>query len=89
VSSLTDVLRDWHDYEVGGASVREARMRRTLNVALVIGAVFIKVMVSPNKTIAEMDAAKTQMSNTALIYGLHVAIPDNMLHFPVELVPLP
>jgi hypothetical protein len=64
-------------------------MRRTLNVALVIGAIFIKVMVSPNKTIADMDATKTQTSNTAVIYGLHVAIPDNMMHFPAELVPLP
>jgi hypothetical protein len=65
-------------------------MRRTLNIALVIGAIFIKVMVSPNKTIAEMDTtAKTQMSNTALINGLHVALPDSMHHFPADLVPLP
>ena len=64
-------------------------MRRTLNIALVIGAIFIKVMVSPNKTIADMDTAKTQMSNTAVIYGLHVALPDSMHHFPADLVPLP
>jgi hypothetical protein len=64
-------------------------MRRTLNIALVVCAIFIKVMISPNKTIAEMDTAKTQTSNIALIYGLHVAIPDGMQHFPAELVPLP
>jgi hypothetical protein len=45
--------------------------------------------ISPSKTIAEMDMAKTQASNTALIYGLHVALPDNMRHFPADLVPLP
>jgi hypothetical protein len=89
VTSFTNGLRDKHEDEVGGASVQEAHMRRTLNIALVIGAIFIKMTISPSKTIAEMDMAKTQASNTALIYGLHVALPDNMRHFPADLVPLP
>ena len=64
-------------------------MRKTLNIALVIGAILIKVMVSPSNTIAETDATKTQIPNITLIHGLHVAIPENMTHFPTELLPLP
>jgi hypothetical protein len=37
------------------------------------------------KTLADMEATKSQIS----IYGLHVALPDDMKDFPVDLVPLP
>jgi hypothetical protein len=32
---------------------------------------------------------KTEAHKVAVIYGLHVALPDEMKAFPIELVPLP
>ena len=39
----------------------------------------------PSKTVADMEAPK----NGLVIYGLHVALPDDMRNFPPDLVPLP
>ena len=64
-------------------------MRRVLNIALVLSSIFIKVMAAPNKTVAEMDLSKGQMTSVVTLSGLHVAIPDNMMHFSSDLVPLP
>ena len=64
-------------------------MRRVLNIALVLSSIFIKVMAAPNKTVAEVDSPKNQMGNVVSISGLHVALPDNMMSFPADLVPLP
>ena len=71
-----------------GASVEEARMRRVFNAALVITGVMISVIVSPNRTVA-VNEVKGEEPNVAVIYGLHVAVPDNMKAFPAELVPIP
>jgi hypothetical protein len=64
-------------------------MRRVLNIALVLGSIFINATASPNKTVAETAAQKTQFHNEISISGLHIALPENMKNFPVELVPLP
>jgi len=64
-------------------------MRRVLNIALVLSSIFIKVMASPNKTVAETDSPKGQISNVVSISGLHLALPDNMMRFSPDLVPLP
>ncbi len=61
-------------------------MRKVLNIALVLSGIFIKVMASPNKTVAEMDLP---IGSVVTISGLHVALPDNMMRFPSDLVPLP
>lgn len=64
-------------------------MRRTLNIALVLSSLFIKVMASPSKTVAETDAAMSQFGNVVSIYGLHLALPDDMIRYPAEFIPLP
>jgi len=71
-----------------GASVQEAHMRRVLNVALVVAGVMISVLASPNETVA-VNGVKGEAHNVAVIYGLHVAVPENMKAFPAELVPIP
>ena len=45
-------------------------------------------MAASNQTVAVTDA-RGEAHNVTVIYGLHVAIPDDMKTFPVELVPLP
>jgi hypothetical protein len=69
--------------------VQELLMRRTLNIALVLSSLFIKVMASPSKTVAETDAAMSQFGNVVSIYGLHLALPDDMMRYPAEFIPLP
>ena len=64
-------------------------MRRVINIALVLGSVLVNVTASPNKTVAETEMQKTQFHNVILVSGLHVALPEDMKNFPVELVPLP
>jgi len=64
-------------------------MRRVLNIFLVLSGIFIKVMASPNTTVANSEAPKHQISNVVSISGLHLALPDNMMRFPLDLVPLP
>ena len=65
-------------------------MQRIL-IALVLGGVFVSVMASLTKTgiHAEMEATKNQIHSGMAIYGLHVALPNNIKTVPVELVPLP
>ena len=64
-------------------------MRRTLNILLVLGSIFVKVTATPNKTAAEAEAQKAQFHNVISISGLHVSLPENLKNFPVELAPLP
>lgn len=64
-------------------------MRRVINIALVLGSMLVNVTASPNKTVAETEMQKTQFHNVILVSGLHVALPEDMKNFPVELVPLP
>jgi hypothetical protein len=60
-------------------------MRRILNIALIVGGIFVNVMASQSTTPAEVDATKTHL----IVHGLYVALPSDMKNFPVELVPLP
>jgi hypothetical protein len=64
-------------------------MRRVINIALVLSSIFVNVTASPNKTVAETEARKTQFHNVISVSGLYVALPEDMKSFPVELVPLP
>lgn len=64
-------------------------MRRLLNIALVLSSIFIRVMASPNMTVANTEVPKYPLSSVVLTSGLHIALPDNMMHFPSELMPLP
>jgi len=63
-------------------------MRRVFNVALVAAGVLISVIAPPNRT-AAVTNIKSDAPNVTVLYGLHVAVPDNMKAFPVELVPIP
>jgi hypothetical protein len=55
----------------------------------VLGSIFVNVTASPNTTVAETEARKTQFHNVISVSGLHIALPKDMKNFPVELVPLP
>ncbi len=70
------------------ASVQEARMPRVLNIIFVVAGIFASVIVSPPKTVA-VGVATREFHNMALVYGLHVALPDDMRNFSAALVPLP
>ena len=63
-------------------------MRRILNMVLVVAGIFASVMVSPPKTVA-IGVPTSEFHNSALVYGLHVALPGDMRNFPAALVPLP
>jgi hypothetical protein len=60
-------------------------MRTTLNLILVVLGVLTSVMVPSNETVA-IAKAKGYPHNLAVV---HVARPDGMKTFPVEVVPLP
>ena len=66
-------------------------MRRGLSILAVVAlmSVVADVMIAPSKTGADMAATKGQHQNAVSIYGLHIALPESMKTFPVELVPLP
>jgi hypothetical protein len=60
-------------------------MRTTLNLILIVLGVLISAMVPSNETVA-IAKAKGYPHNLAVV---HVARPDGMKTFPVEVVPLP
>jgi len=47
-------------------------MRKAINIALVLSSIFVNVTASPNKTVAETEARKTQFHNVIVVSGLHV-----------------
>lgn len=49
----------------------------------------LDVMVVPNATVANMAVTKSRFHNEVSVYGLHIALPEGMKNFPVELIPLP
>ena len=61
---------------------------RMVNIVLAVTGILISVMATPGRTVAVTNA-KGEAHNVAVVYGLHVAIPNDMKTFPVELVPLP
>ena len=61
---------------------------RMINIALVVSGVLISVMAQSNKTVAVTNEGG-EAHNVAVVYGLHVALPEDMKTFPAELVPLP
>jgi hypothetical protein len=59
-------------------------MRKIISIALVlVGIVFVSVMAPSNTVNTE---TKNQIHSGM---GLHVALPNNIKTFPVELAPLP
>lgn len=64
-------------------------MRRALNIVLVVSGVLISVLAPRDTPVANTRATTEPVHNTAIIYGLHVALPVNMKNFPPERVPLP
>ena len=46
------------------------------------------VMAPSSKTVA-VSQPKSEAHNMAVVYGLHIALPDDMKTFPAELVPEP
>jgi len=64
-------------------------MCRAIKFVMVLGSTFANVAVSPDKTADETEARMTQFHNVISVSGLHVALPEDMKNFPVELVPLP
>jgi hypothetical protein len=61
---------------------------RMINIALVVSGVLISVMAQSDKTVAVTNGSG-EAHNVAVVYGLHVALPEDMKTFPAELVPLP
>jgi hypothetical protein len=62
---------------------QEAHMRKTLNIALVLGGILVSVMASTSKTVTHTE------TDLMAIHGLQVRVPTPLQTFPVELVPLP
>jgi len=60
-------------------------MRTTLNLILIVLGVLTSVMVPSNETVA-IAKAKGYPHNLAVV---HVARPDGMKTFPIEVVPQP
>jgi hypothetical protein len=68
---------------------QEAHMQKIISIALVlVGIVFVSVM-TLNVTHTETNATKSKIHSGMATYGLHVALPNNIKTFPVEVVPLP
>ena len=60
-------------------------MRTTLNLTLIVIGIWTSVIVPSDRTVA-ITKAKGYSHNLAVV---HVARPEGMKTFPVELVPLP
>jgi hypothetical protein len=61
-------------------------MRKFRIVLILI--VMIGAMIIGDRTVAITRPAIAPQ-NVAVVYGLHIAVPDDMKTFPAELVPLP
>ena len=60
---------------------------RALYIALAITVVLVGLAGASNKLVT---AASTDFKpHDAVIYGLHIALPEGVTTFPAELVPLP
>ena len=60
-------------------------MRTTLNLTLIVIGIWTSVMVPSNKTVT-ISYAKGYPHNLAVV---HIARPDGMKTFPIEVVPQP
>ena len=63
-------------------------MCRSLKIALVVTGLLLGLLASQSTAVVNTRIA-TSPGNTAVVYGLHVALPSNMKNFPPERVPLP
>jgi len=60
---------------------------RALYIALAITVVLVGLSVASNRLVA--TASANFEPHDAVVYGLHIALPDGVRTFPAELVPLP
>jgi hypothetical protein len=60
---------------------------RAFNIGLVVIGVLFGVAGASHKMVTAGTA--NFEAHDAVIYGLHIALPDSMKTFPAELVPLP
>ena len=58
-------------------------MRKILNIALVLGGIFVSVAASTTQTVTHTE------TDLMAIHGLQIRVPNDMRTFPVELIPLP
>jgi hypothetical protein len=58
-------------------------MLKILNIALVLGGIFVSVAASRTTTVTHTE------TDAMAIHGLQVRVPNDMKTFPAELVPLP
>jgi hypothetical protein len=74
-----------------GHPAQEAQMRRALSIvtAAALTSVVLLIIITPSRTIADRETIKRGFQNQISIYGLHIALPDDMKSFPMEIVPLP
>ncbi len=63
-------------------------MRGAFSIVAVAGLI-LWITLASSKTVADLEATKGEVHNQISIDGLHVALPDGMKDFPLELVPLP
>jgi hypothetical protein len=64
-------------------------MPRALGIAFLVTAVLVNIVISRGGLVADTQAATWSGHNTAIVNGLHVALPSSMKYFPPERVPLP
>lgn len=57
--------------------------------AAALTSVIVLAIFAPSTTVADLEAIKSEFQNRISIYGLHIALPDDMKNFPMEIVPLP
>ncbi|MGE5163640.1 MAG: hypothetical protein ACM3IH_06400 [Sphingobacteriales bacterium] len=64
-------------------------MRGALNIILVKAGILVNVLMWRDTPVPNTQAATWSTQNTAIVHGLHVALPAHMKNFPPERVPLP
>ena len=63
-------------------------MRRIINTTLAAAGIFASVVAAQPKAVS-VSTATSEFHNVAVVYGLHVALPDDMRNFSPALIPLP
>jgi hypothetical protein len=86
VTPFTHALNEQSEHETRREEPWEAHMR-ALTIALVVACILISVAEAFYTMVTSADA--NFEAHDAVIYGLHIALPDSMKTFPAELVPLP
>ena len=64
---------------------------RGLSILVIVAllSIAVDVMITPNRTAADMPAPQARLQTGPPVYGLHFARPGSMKAFPTELMSLP